>query len=319
VAGQHPEDLVEEFEVEQSSGDGPGEDPAAGGPDFNVAPTKRAVVVLERPSRPGPVAPPADDPAAGAADEEGDATADAAVAAAGEGPDPGAVRWLRLFTWGLVPGWAESRGVGSRMINARAETVLERPAYRRAALHRRCLVPADGWYEWQPSSTGAGTGRGSGQEGTGTGSATRRGKPRKQPFYLHPVDGGVVAFAGLYEFWRDPTRHPDDPQAWLASFAIITTEAEPGLDVVHDRMPLVLPRDRWDAWLDPELRAAGAVQALLRRPDPGRFVAEPVSTSVNSVARNGPELLTPVPWESLHGVVDPRTGELLGGGPDVLF
>jgi putative SOS response-associated peptidase YedK len=274
--------MVEEFEVEATEGDGPGVDPAAVQADFNVAPTKQAPVVLERVPR----------ETAGAPETE----------APDDVPD-GPVRWLRLLKWGLVPSWAKDPSVGNRMINARAETLLEKPAYRRAALARRCLVPADGWFEWQPSPT----------------EKDAKGKPRKQPFFMHPVAEGSIAFAGVYEFWRDPALEPDDPAAWLTTYAIITTAAEPALTAVHDRMPLVLPADRWDAWLDPQQRDPDTVRALLAPPVAGRFVAVPVSTRVNAVGNNGPTLLEPVPREQLRGVLDPETGELIGAGESPLF
>jgi putative SOS response-associated peptidase YedK len=193
------------------------------------------------------------------------------------------------------------------MVNARAETLLAKPAYRKAALTRRCLVPADGWYEWQvrPNEPAA------------------KGKARKQPYFVHPAlvsspspgspspgspspgspspgspsPGSVtvagLAFAGIYEFWRDPDLAGDDPRAWLVSFAVITTAAEPELEMIHDRMPLVLPPERWDAWLDPRAQAQGDVQALIVPPPPGRFAAVAVTTRVNSVRNDGPELLEP--------------------------
>jgi len=310
AASRRPEELVEEFEVEATAGDGPGADPATAEPDFNVAPTKRAPVVLERVPRGAPSDAPAtaepDDAPTGAADDDGDATADAAVAAAQDAvadtpAEP--VRWLRLLKWGLVPSWAKDASVGNRMINARAETLLDKPAYRRAALARRCLVPADGWFEWQASPS----------------ERDAKGKPRKQPFFMHPVADGPIAFAGVYEFWRDPALDPDDPGAWLTTYVIVTTAAEPGLAAVHDRMPLVLPPDRWDAWLDPQQRDADTVRALLAPPVEGRFLAVPVSTRVNAVGNNGAALLEPVPREHLRGVLDPETGELVGAGESPLF
>jgi len=268
VASRDPEGLAEEFEVDETAGDGPGEDPAAAQPNYNVAPTAAVPVVLER-------------------------------------HEP-AVRWLRLLTWGLVPSWSRDRGSGGRMINARAESLLDRPAYRRPALARRCLVPADGWYEWQ-------------RLGAGTAGAARRGRA-KQPFHIHPVDGAPIAFAGIYEFWRDPELPKDDPGSWLTTFAILTVPAEQGLAAVHDRMPLVLPRDRWAAWLDPAQRDPDAVLALTGPPPPGRFVAVPVSSRVNSVANNDPELLRPIPTPgSAPASVDPVTGEILGGPDTPLF
>jgi len=314
AASRRPDDLVEEFEIEATDGLGPGADPSSAAPDFNVAPTKKALVVLERVPRDAPrddagaSRPDAepDDPAAGVQDEDGDATADAAVEAVADAVEqaPAApVRWLRLLRWGLVPSWSKDASGGARMINARAETLLDKPAFRRATLTRRCLVPADGWYEWQVSPS----------------EKDARGKPRKQPFFLRPVADGPIAFAGIYELWRDPAVHADDPHAWLATYAIVTTGAEPGLAAVHDRMPMVLPPDRWDAWLDPQQRDPEAVRALLTPPVQGRFTAIPVSTRVNSVADNGPALLDPLPREEWRGVLDPETGELVGAGGAALF
>jgi putative SOS response-associated peptidase YedK len=305
---RRPEDLVEEFEIERTEGPGPGHEPASAGPDFNVAPTKAALVVLRRQvkdAEPEPTAqgeqPEPDDSPAAAADDDGEPTVDAALEAAPEPRDPPAPRMLRQLTWGLVPSWAKDRSVGSRMINARADSLLEKPAFRRAALARRCLVPADGWYEWQKSPT----------------EKDAKGKPRKQPFWIHPAVDRPIAFAGLYEFWRDPEKEGDD--AWLTTFTIVTTDAEPGLDVIHDRMPFVVPEDRWAEWLDPEVSDPDAVRALLQPPVPGRFVATAISTRVNAVSNNGPELLEPAPYDQLRGVVDPATGELIGAGEAPLF
>lgn len=265
AASRNPDDLVEAFEVERVDGT------AATMPDWNVAPTKEALAVLERPPR-----------------EEG----------AGE-----PVRQLRALRWGLVPSWAKDRSIGSRMINARAASLLDKPAYRRAATSRRCLVPADGWYEWQASPI----------------ATDSRGRPRKQPFFVHAADGDVLAFAGVYELWRDSSRDPEDPDAWLTTYAVLTTDAEPGLDRIHDRMPLVLPRERWEGWLDPAVSDPDDVRALLAPGPPGGFVAVPVSPRVNNVANNGPELVEPAAVEDLVGVVDPVTGEVLGGQDAALF
>jgi len=285
ASSRSPGDLVLEFEVEENDLEtgpvagatetGPA-DPAP--PQYNIAPTATVPVVLERLVEPEP-----------AADES-----DADLVKTGP---PRAVRRLRPLTWGLVPSWSKDRTGGARMINARVESLLEKPAYRKAALTRRCLVPADGWYEWQVSPSERDT----------------KGKPRKQPFFIHPADGGGLAFAGIYEFWRDSSLHADDPRAWLVTFAVITTAAEPGLDVIHDRMPLVLPPERWNDWLNPQLREPDDVRALVEPPPPGRFAALPVTTRVNSVRNDGPELLEPAPQDQLIGVVDPATGELIGG------
>ncbi len=212
-------------------------------------------------------------------------------------------RSLRLARWGLVPSWAKDASGGARMINARAETIGSKPAFARPFAVRRCLLPADGYFEWQrlpasPAATPGGTGSGStgsGSTGSGstgstgsTGSGTRR--PVKRPFYLHPR-AGTAALAGLYEFWLDPTRDAEDPDRWLVSTTVVTTDAVGTLADIHDRMPLLLPPAAWDAWLDPAVDADGArplLSAGLRE-----LAADPISTAVNSVANNGPHLLEP--------------------------
>jgi len=262
-----PDDLIEEFEVDADRTGEPSrsllkspQDPPAGAPDHNMAPTKQAPVVLTRTPKG------AEDP----------------------------LRQLRLLSWGLVPSWARDTKVGLRMTNARAETLLEKPAFAKAAAARRCLVPAAGWYEWQASPV----------------AMDAKGRPRKQPFFIHRGDGDLLAFAGLYEFWRDPSvEDNDDPDAWLVSFTIVTTAAEPGLDRIHDRQPLVLERGDHARWLDPDLTD---IEDLLDFEQPGRFAAYPISTAVNATRNNGSELLTPLPAEELVGVVDPETGEVVG-------
>src|SRR5438876_274726 len=163
--------------------------------DYNVAPTKPVPAVLERASK--------------------------------EEPEQ-VVRQLRMLRWGLVPSWAKDLSGGARMINARAETVDEKPAFRRAFARRRCLLPADGYYEWYVLD----------------GDKDAK-KPRKQPFYIRPANGEVMAMAGLYEFWKSP----DDE--WVTTCTVITTDAPDDLGRIHDRMPMVVARDRWDDWLDP--------------------------------------------------------------------
>lgn len=266
-------ELVEEFEVEDDRTADPTRSllvnpqrPPAGTPDHNMAPTKQAPVVLARVPR--------------------------------DVPEGIPVRQLRLLTWGLVPGWARDTTAAARMINARVETVSTKPAYAKALAGRRCLVPATGWYEWQPSPT----------------AVDAKGRPRKQPFYIHRADGALSAMAGIYEFWRDPAvRDPDDPSAWLVTFAVITAPAEPGLDRIHDRQPVVLDRDRWPAWLDPATPVPEVMGGVLAPPPPGRFTAYPVSPAVGSSRANGPGLLEPLDPSRLVGVVDPTTGEIIGG------
>lgn len=271
ASSSRPEDLVEEFEVDE---DRTGEasrsilvtpqSPPAGQPDFNMAPTKQAPVVLTRAVRGDADAPP--------------------------------LRQLRLLTWGLVPSWAKDIKVGLRMINARSESLLTTSSFARAATSRRCLVPADGWYEWQASPT----------------ARDAKGKPRRQPFFVRRSDGAPLAMAGLYEFWRDGSLAEGDPDAWLTTYAIITTAAEPGLDRIHDRQPLVLEREDWDDWLDPKQTDPLAVKAYLAFSAPGRFDAYPVGTAVNSSGNNGEQLLNPAARSDLVGAVDPATGEIIG-------
>jgi putative SOS response-associated peptidase YedK len=277
AATSRPEDLVEDFDIEQVMTGEPSrsllsapQDPPPGAPDYNVAPTKQAPVILTR-------APRSTDPSY---DE-----------------DAPPVRQLRLLTWGLVPSWAKDVKVGLRMINARAESVLEKSAFAKAAASRRALVPASGWYEWQVSPT----------------ATDARGKPRKQPFFIHHADGWPLAMAALYEFWRDRSvQDNDDPRAWLTTYTIITTGAEPGLDRIHDRQPLVLEREDWADWLDPDQTDLDAVRAHLAFSRPGRFDAYPIRSAVNSSRNNGPRLLEPVGRDDLAGVVDPMTGEVIG-------
>ncbi len=271
ASSSRPEDLVEEFEVDD---DRTGlrtrsilvapQSPPAGQPDFNIAPTKAAPVVLTR-------------------------------AARGEA-DAAPTRQLRLLTWGLVPSWSQDVKVGLRMTNARSESLLGKSSFARAAAARRCLVPADGWYEWQVSPT----------------ALDAKGKPRRQPFFIHRSDGGPLAMAGLYEFWRDRSLAEDDLDAWLATYSIITTAAEPGLDRIHDRQPLVLERQDWDDWLDPTQTDLSAVKVHLEFSEPGRFDAHPVGLAVNSSRNNGEQLIVPLARPELVGVVDPTTGEVIG-------
>jgi len=237
ASSRRPEDLVEEFEIDKVEVAEPLP------PDYNVAPTKQVYAVVQRPADPQ--------------DEHG-----------------ASERQLRSVRWGLVPFWAKDPSIGNKMINARMETVHEKPAYRRPFASRRCLLPADGYFEWYTTE-----------------QKTKAGKPVKQPFFIHPADGGVLAMAGLYEVWRDKTRDDDDPQRFLWSCTVITTSAEDSVGHIHDRMPLMVERDRWASWLDPAVDDPDTLKQLLVPAAPGRLEAYPVSTAVNSVRNNGPELL----------------------------
>jgi len=208
---------------------------------------------------------------------------------------------LRKLTWGLVPSWAKTPEGGARLINARAESVHEKPSFRRAFASRRCILPADGYYEWVTGSDERQL------EERGRRSA-RASSPTSS---LRPTVA-VMALAGLYEFWRDRTLPDDHPRAWRVTCSVITTEAEatplgvasaegPGsLADIHPRMPLMLTPDRWDDWLDPAHTDADELRRLLDPPPPGLMRAYPVTTAVSNVRNNGPELLEelPAPEES---------------------
>jgi putative SOS response-associated peptidase YedK len=244
AASRSPEDLAEIFEIEKWE---PAETLVE--PDYNVAPTKEVFAVLDRPVK--------------------------------DAPDPRPVRQLRRLKWGLVPSWSRTPEGAARMINARAETVHEKPSYRRAFAARRCILPADGYYEWV-----------TGKQERELEVEGKRKRPRKQPYFVTPADGSVFAMAGLYEFWRDRTLPDDHPQAWWVTCSVITTEAETTpLADIHPRMPLMLTPDRWDAWLDPARTDPGELRSLLAPPPPGLMRAHPVSTAVSNVRNNGPELL----------------------------
>lgn len=174
-------------------------------------------------------------------------------------------RGLVGLRWGLVPSWSKAPGTG--MINARVETVTTKPAFRKAAAARRCLLPALGYYEWRSEAPEGG------------------GRAFKQPYFLFPADGAMV-MAGLYEFWRGE-------DGWLISTTIITTEATDELGWVHDRMPMVVPADCYDAWLDPAMTDAAAAIDLLSAP-PG-LQQRKVSRAVSSVRNDGPGLIAPIP------------------------
>lgn len=183
------------------------------------------------------------------------------------------IRKLVELRWGLVPSWSKDPRGGARMINARAETVASKPAYRKAFAARRCLLPANGYYEWYATDQ------------TGP-----RGKPVKQPFFIHPPAGEPMVMAGLYEFWKDPEAAAGE--GWLATCTVITTRATDALGHIHDRMPMLIPTTNRDAWLDPELRDPDQAWALMEVG--ADLTAYAVSTQVNSVRNNGPSLIEPL-------------------------
>ena len=183
-------------------------------------------------------------------------------------------RQLRTLTWGLIPSWAKDAAIGNRLINARLETAGEKPAFRRAFEHRRAIIPSTGYYEWYRSEVD--------------------GKVRKQPYFITPEDGSTLAMAGLYEIWRDPSKAEDAPDRFRWTMTILTTTAEDSLGQIHERMPLMLDRAGYDAWLDPTITNVAEVSALLRPAIPGLLRAFPVSGLVSHVKNNGPELIEPI-------------------------
>ncbi len=172
-------------------------------------------------------------------------------------------RSIEMFTWGLIPSWAKERSIGSRMINARAETLAEKPAFRAAFRKRRCLIVADGFYEWK-------------KEGTG-----------KTPMFIRLASQRPFAFAGLWEYWQPPGAEP------VLSCTIITTDANALVSPIHDRMPVILPASAYDLWLDPAPREPAALMALLHPFEDEPMEAIVVSRLVNSPANEGPVLVEP--------------------------
>jgi putative SOS response-associated peptidase YedK len=210
-------------------------------PDYNVAPRSRVMVVRQRDDR----------------------------------------RVLSRVRWGLVPSWASDVSIGDRMINARAEGLTDKPAYRRSFAKRRCLIPADGFYEWMVVAP----------------PSTPKGRPKKQPMFVHRRDGEPMAFAGLWSVWKVPdglTVESAGPDGWLRSCAIVTTRANDLLRPVHDRMPVLLPESAWARWLDPEDADVEALAELLVPALDEELEMWPVSTAVNSAESSGPELVKPV-------------------------
>jgi len=182
----------------------------------------------------------------------------------------GGVRRLDTFHWGLVPFWAKDPKIGSRMINARAETLAEKNSFKRPFAKRRCIIPADGFYEWKKIE----------------------GQKKKQPMYMARTDGEPFAFAGLWEVWKDKNHTDDDGEPLeLLSCTIITGDPNEKVAEVHDRMPVMLPPDAWGTWIDRENHDIDALQGLLV-PAPAELIRiHPVSTEVNNVRNNGPELI----------------------------
>jgi putative SOS response-associated peptidase YedK len=231
VSVQSDGDVVEEFDAVYDGVD-------TYEPDYNIAPTDPVRAIVNRPLR-----------------------------AADGTPEPTPTRQLRVMSWGLVPSWAKDRKGAARLINARIEGVASKPAFRRAYAARRCLIPADGWYEWQVVDGDSG--------------------PRKQPTYMTAADGHGLAFAGLYEFWGPKGET-------VTTCTILTAPAQGVLAEVHDRMPLVLPRSAWTRWLDPAVADPDDLLEPWDEADGEHLELRPVSDTVNSVKNDGPDLIAPV-------------------------
>jgi putative SOS response-associated peptidase YedK len=187
--------------------------------------------------------------------------------------EDGGVRRIDAFHWGLVPMWAKDPSAGNKMINARAESVATKNAYRASFKRRRCLIPADGFYEWKKLP----------------------GQKRKQPMFIHPPEGERFAFAGLWEVWRGPDKQGDP----LHSCTIITTTPNKPMAAVHDRMPVILPASKWAEWLDPENDDIETLGKLLVPAPAAVTLMHPVSTEVNNVRNKGAHLIEEAAPETL--------------------
>lgn len=236
-------ELVSLFDLDLLEGE-------AAGPRYNQAPGQDARVVFERLAAPG--------------------------GTAGSGPaGPGAriLRKGRFLRWGLVPSWAKTPS--RPMINARAETALDKPSFRTATTRRRCIVPANGYFEWE----------------------TEPGSTRKTPWFLSAGEGDpIMGFAGIYEAWRDPRTPFDGPGGgWLLSFAILTRAAPDGLGRIHERTPLVLPPGMWDDWLDPELVDPSGVHEMIAAVPEAALRPRIVSPRVGAVGNDDPTLIEEIP------------------------
>jgi len=183
-------------------------------------------------------------------------------------------RELHSARWGLVPRWSKGPGEGAPLINGRIETLLEKPSFKESVIRRRCVIPASGYYEWHVAADGS-----------------------KQPYYINAGEDGMLALAGLYEWWRDPSKADNDPTRWLLSATTLTKHTAPELEHIHDRNPVLLNAETFDAWIDPHIEgdqelldvvAAGSNQVA------GEVLFHKVSTEVGKVRINEPELIRPI-------------------------
>jgi putative SOS response-associated peptidase YedK len=174
-----------------------------------------------------------------------------------------------LMRWGLVPHWAKDESIGHKLNNARMEGMADKPSFRQAVRRRRCIVPASGFYEWQAAGAAGGA--------------------AKQPWYISPKDEPLFAFAGLFEAWRPPGS--TDEGAWRLTCCIVTCSANALMAPIHDRMPVILQRAHWNAWLSRGLQDVGALPALMQGLPAEAMRAWPVARTVNRSAAEGPELI----------------------------
>ena len=182
----------------------------------------------------------------------------------------GGLRRLDTFRWGLVPFWAKDPATGYKMINARAESVKDKNAYKRAFKKRRCIIPADGFFEWKKIP----------------------GQKAKQPYFIHRADGEPMAFAGLWEIWR-PAEDTDRTSEPLRTCTIITGQPNEKVADIHDRMPVMLPPSAWAEWLDPANDDVDTLGKFLVPAPASLYALHPVSRAVNNVRQTGPELIDP--------------------------
>lgn len=184
-------------------------------------------------------------------------------------------RVVELMRWGLIPSWAKDVSMGHKLNNARAEGVFDKPSFRQAVRRRRCILPASGFYEWQ---------------------APPAGEKLKQPWYISPREEPLFAFAGLFEAWR-----ATGSEQWLLSCCVITTEPNALMASIHDRMPVILPRAQWDAWLARGTTEREAVAPMLAQFPAEAMQAWPVSRAVSRGTAEGEALIVPLPQESKAG------------------
>jgi len=177
-------------------------------------------------------------------------------------------RVAELMRWGLLPHWAKDPALGNKLNNARAEGLFDKPSFRQAVRRRRCLLPASGFYEWQATASG------------------------KQPWFISATDAPLLAMAGLFEAWRPPGSAED--AEWLLTCCIVTTAANALMAPIHDRMPVLLPREHWAAWLSRELQDPAALAPLLQPAPVAGLQAWPVARAVNRSSVEGEALVEPL-------------------------